>query len=105
MVLFRENPSRRHDRSLMAVSRSQEHGVDRDRRLSRPDVALKQPIGRDLTGQIIANLAADLPLIRGEFERKATENSPLDFGGQGQGRRFHCLAKVLTLHHHPELQQ
>jgi hypothetical protein len=48
-VLFRERLGRRHQPTLRSALDRAQQCVQRDDRLSRPDVALKQALHRDLT--------------------------------------------------------
>ena len=69
-VLLGERLGRRHQRALAAVLDRAEERVERDDRLARPDVALKQALHRSRAREVAVDLADRLLLVRRERERE-----------------------------------
>ena len=83
-MLLGERLGRRHQRPLATgLDRAQER-VERDRRLSRADVALEQPLHRRVTGEIAVDLGDRVLLVLGQRERQHLPVARHELAGRGQ---------------------
>ena len=67
-VLFRQNFGRGHERDVVAAFQRHQRAARRHDRLAGADIALQQPSHRVRAGQVLAQLAQDFGLRRGQLK-------------------------------------